>query len=265
VRTSIVHDQLVRSVISDASTDYAYYTFMTLSGVLAAVALLTDSIPLLLGAMIVAPAYPPLAAVSFSIVGGYPRMAGRALLLLFAGLAFAIVAAVVTTWLCNVTDVLSSASNLVAKPLLEERVRTGWYSILAAVAAGAGGTIAVIQRKKDTLIGVVASVALIPAGAAGALAAYSGDLGRALGGFVLLGVNILVIIAVGLLVLVAIRPGRADAAARDAEGGEVRTTSAGADTPTHGSAGPRPAEPLQRAASACDGRSATSVRRVSEP
>lgn len=231
MRTAVVHDQLVRSVISDVKTDYTYYTFMTLSGVLAAVAFLTDSIPLLLGAMIVAPAYPPLAAVSFSIAGGYPRMAGRALLVLFGGLALAIIAAVVTTWLFNVTDIISSASNLVSKPLLEERVRTGWYSILAAVVAGAAGTLAVIQRKQDTLIGVVAAVALIPAGAAGALAAYSGDLGRALGGFVLLAVNILVIIAVGLLVLAAIRPGRADAAEHEAEAdGEVRTTSTEADT-----------------------------------
>ena len=230
MRTSIVHDQLVRNVISDARTDYAYYTFMTLSGVLAAVALLTDSIPLLLGAMIVAPAYPPLAAISFSIAGGYPRAAGRALLVLFAGLVLAIVAAVLTTWLCNVTDIISSASNLVSKPLLEERVRTGWYSLLAAGAAGAGGTVAVIQRQRDTLIGIVAAVALIPAGAAGALAAYSGDLGRALGGFVLLAVNILVIIALGLLVLVAIRPGRADAAEHDGNSDELRTTSAGADT-----------------------------------
>ncbi|WP_139229896.1 DUF389 domain-containing protein [Marinobacter daqiaonensis] len=215
-----MHDHLVRGVISEARSDYAYYIFMTLSGVLAAIALLTDSVPLLLGAMIVAPAYPLLAAVSFSIAGGYPRTAGRALLVLFGGLALAIAAAVVTTWLCNVADILPSASNLVSKPLLEERVRTGWYSIIAAVAAGAGGTVAVIKRKQDALIGVVAAIALIPAGAAGALAAYSGDFGRAIGGFVLLAVNILVIIALGLLVLVAIRPGRTDAAESKANGSE---------------------------------------------
>lgn len=229
MRAPIVHDQLVRSVISDARTDYAYYTFMTLSGVLAAVAFLTDSIPLLLGAMIVAPAYPPLAAVSFSIAGGYPWMAGRALLVLLGGLGLAIVAAVVTTWLCNVTGIISSDMNLVSQPLLEERVRTGWYSILAAAAAGAGGPVAVIKRKQDALIGVVAAVALIPAGAAGALAAYSGDLGRALGGFVLLLVNVLVILASGLLVLLVIRPGRADAVEHDGEG-EVRTASAATGT-----------------------------------
>ena len=229
MRTPIVHDRLVRSVISDAKVDYTYYTFMALSGVLAAVSFLTDSIPLLLGAMIVAPAYPPLAAVSFSIAGGYPGAAGRAVLVLLGGLVLAIVGAVGTTWLCNITDILSSDMNLVSKPLLEERVRTGWYSILAAVAAGAGGTVAVIKRKQDTLIGVVAAVALIPAGVAGALAAYSGDLGRAIGGFTLLAVNILVIIAIGLLVLVAIRPGRDDATERDAEDGDIKTSSAGAD------------------------------------
>ncbi len=207
----LVDPGLVRSVISDAKVDSAYYMFMALSGVLAAVAFLTDSIPLLLGAMIVAPAYPPLAAISFSLAGGYPGAAGRALLALFAGVGLAIVAAIATTWFCNITGLIPDTMNLVAQPLLEERVRTGWYSVLAAVAAGMAGTVAVIKRKQDTLIGIVASIALVPAAAAGGIAAYAGDPGRGIGGFLLLLVNICVILALGLLVLVVMRPGPEEA------------------------------------------------------
>jgi hypothetical protein len=93
-----------------------------------------------------------------------------------------------------------------ARPLLEERVRTRWYSLLAAVAAGIAGTIAIVKRKQDTLIGIVASVALVPAAAAGGITLYAGDPGRAIGGALLLFVNVFVIISRGLLVLLVIRP-----------------------------------------------------------
>jgi len=202
----VVDDRLVRTVLTEAQFDYAYYTFMLLSGVLAAVAFLVDSVPLLLGAMIVAPAYSPLAAISFALAGGYPRLAVRAALGLLFGLGIAVAAAVVTTWGSNVTGLIAEDANLVARPLLEERVRTGWYSLLAAFAAGIAGTIAIVKRKQDTLIGIVASVALVPAAAAGGIALYAGDPGRAIGGALLLFVNVFVIISLGLLVLLVIRP-----------------------------------------------------------
>lgn len=202
----IVNDHLVRTVINDARFDYAYYTFMSLSGVLAAVAFLADSVPLLLGAMIVAPAYPPIAAISFALAGGYPRLAGRAAAGLLLGLVLAVAFAVFTTWVCNVGDLIAGEANLIARPLLEERVRTGWYSLLAALAAGVAGTIAIIKRKRDILIGIVASVALVPAAAAGGIALYAGDPGRAIGGALLLLMNVFVIISLGLLVLLLIRP-----------------------------------------------------------
>lgn len=214
---SIVDDRLVRTVINDARFDYAYYTFMSLSGILAAVSFLADSIPLLLGAMIVAPAYSPIAAISFALAGGYPRLAGRAAVGLLFGLVLAVASAVVTTWACAVGDLIDSEANLVARPLLEERVRTGWYSLLAALAAGVAGTIAIIKRKQDTLIGIVASVALVPAAAAGGIAFYAGDPGRAIGGALLLIMNVFVIISVGLLVLLVIRPTRTATEAREEE------------------------------------------------
>jgi uncharacterized membrane protein len=120
-----------------------------------------------------------------------------------------------TVWLANVTGMVDPDTNLVARPLLEERVRTGWYSVFAAVVAGTAGTIAVIKRQRETLIGIVATIALVPAGAAGGIAIYAGDAGRGIGGFVLLTVNVAVIVALGLLVLLIARPGRRQANERE--------------------------------------------------
>jgi uncharacterized hydrophobic protein (TIGR00271 family) len=220
VRRGTVDRELVESVFEDARGDRAYFAFMTISGVLAAVAFLTDSIPLLLGAMIVAPAYPSLAAVSFGLAAGYPRHAGRAFAQFLAGILAAVAAAIATTWFCDTAGIIDVG--LVERPLLEERVRPGWYSLIAAAAAGTAGTIAVIRRKRDTLIGVVASIALVPAATAGGVATYAGHAARGIGGFVLLFVNFSVIVACGLIVLLVVRPGRATRHDPDSESLTIR-------------------------------------------
>ncbi len=67
------------------------------------------------------------------------------------------------TWVMNVTGVIPPETNLLNKPLLEERVHPGWYSVAAALAAGVAGTIALPKQKTDTLVGTVAALALVPA------------------------------------------------------------------------------------------------------
>lgn len=180
----------------------SYLVFMAIAGVLAAVALLTDSIPVLIGAMIVAPAYPPLALVSLALAAGQPRVALRGLGCAASGIVLAVACAIATTWFLNVTEILPDTSNLVHKSLIEERVRPGWYSAVAAAAAGIAGMIGTIKNKTDTLIGTVASLALVPAGGAAGIALISGDPIRAFGGLVLLLINVGLIIAMGLLVVV---------------------------------------------------------------
>ena len=53
--------------------------------------------------------------------------------------------------------------------------------MITAIAAGIAGIIALTERKTDTLVGVVAALALVPAGAAAAIAFLSRDPHRGLG------------------------------------------------------------------------------------
>ena len=87
------------------------------------------------------------------------------------------------------------------RPLVEERVRVGWYSAFAAVAAGIAAATATAKDKVDSLIGTVASVALVPAVGAAGIAVISGAWMRALGGVTLLLVNVLLIVGMGLIAL----------------------------------------------------------------
>lgn len=202
----LVSRDAIHTVAEQAQWSTSYAIFMAISGILGAVALLTNSVPILIGSMVVAPVLPPLALIAFAVVGGELRLASRGLLVALSGLVIAMLAAMLTTWLLNVTNVIPPETNLFNKPLLEERVTPGWYSVVAAIAAGIAGTFAIMQQRTDTLVGVVAALALAPAAAASAIALISGDLVRTLGGLMLLGINIVLIIVIGVITLLVLRP-----------------------------------------------------------
>lgn len=185
-----------------------HMTLMGLSGVLASVALLTDSVPVLIGAMLVAPAFPPLALLALALVLGRWAMARHAFLVAVAGLGTAVVLAMFTTWFMNVAGIIPEFANLVRQDLLEERVRPGWYSMTVALAAGMAGMLASIRNQLDAVMGTIAAVALVPAGGAAGISMIAGDADRALGGLMLLGINVVLIVATGMMVLLAMGRGR---------------------------------------------------------
>lgn len=195
-----------------------YGTLMVIAGLLAAVAMLTNSIPVLIGAMVIAPALSPLALAALAAVLGRMSVAARALGVAIGGIALATVAAVLCTWMLDVAGIISAEESLVNRVLLEERVRPGWYSAIAAIAAGIAGMLAVLKNKSDTLVGTVAAVALVPAAAAGGIAMKAGDPERALGGLALLSLNVVLIFVMGVLVLLVLGRGRRSASDHHADG-----------------------------------------------
>ena len=67
-----IDDEMLQRVAEQAELTPSYLTFMALAGILAAVALLANSVPILVGSMVVAPALAPLALVAFALAGGQP-------------------------------------------------------------------------------------------------------------------------------------------------------------------------------------------------
>ena len=200
--------QTLERVQRDAEISAYHLTLMGLAGILAAVALLTESVPVLIGAMLIAPAFAPLALLALALVLGRWVTAREAFVAATVGLGTALVMSMLTTWLLNVAGILPDYTNFASQPLLEERVRPGWYSMVVALAAGTAGMLAAIRNRVDALIGTIAAVALVPAGGAAGIAIVAGDSARALGGVLLLGINAVLIVATGMIVLLAIGRGR---------------------------------------------------------
>lgn len=64
------------------------------------------------------------------------------------------------------------------------------------------------ENKGDTIIGTVAALALVPAAGAAGIALMPQDPARALGGLLLLGINVGLIILMGIVTLLILRPER---------------------------------------------------------
>lgn len=202
----VVSKETLDRVTQQAEFSTVYGVLMATGGVLAAVALLTNSIPILVGSMVVAPAFPPLALIAFALAARKPSLAFQGLWIAVVGLVLATLFAMLTTWVMNITDVIPAETNLLNKPLLEERVSPGWYTVVAAAAGGVAGAVALARKKTDTLVGVVAALALVPATGAAGIAILSNDPSRSLGGLALLGINVGLIVVAGFVTLLVLRP-----------------------------------------------------------
>ena len=206
LRSPAVDPEMVQQIVRLSEFNAAYIVLMATAGILSAVALLTNSIPVLIGSMVIAPALPPLSLISFAIVNREPKLAIEGTVSAVLGLGISMAAALVVTWLLNITHVLPNEASLLDRTLLQERVSPGWYSVVTAIAAGIAGMVALTERKTDTLVGVVAALALVPAGVAGAIAFLSEDPVRGWGGMALLGINVVLIVFSGVLTLLFFRP-----------------------------------------------------------
>ena len=209
-RQLYVKDQTIEQIEIQSRLTLSYLVFMSMGGILAAVAILTDSVPILIGAMVIAPALPPLNLVAVSLVCGKPRLALRGLSTGLTGILVATIFTMLTTYILDLTNVIPPEIEAMDKWLLEERVQSGWYSVTAAFAAGIAGTIALAKQEQDKLVGVVAALALVPASAAAGISLMYGDLYQCLGGIKLLGTNIVCIIISGIITLLIIKPDRRD-------------------------------------------------------
>lgn len=64
----IVSPDAVERVAELSELTASYMTLMVTAGILSAVSMLTNSVPVLIGSMVIAPALSPLALISFAIV-----------------------------------------------------------------------------------------------------------------------------------------------------------------------------------------------------
>jgi uncharacterized hydrophobic protein (TIGR00271 family) len=162
----------------ESNPTFNFLVFMLLAGSIATVGLWKDAPPVVIGAMVLAPALVPLLRIPFGLVGGDTTMALRGVVSTLAGYAAVAIGAVVTTLVLGVVD-----------PLPWEEFRAQQWvqfwstltpsAVVIAVVAAAASAFAVSNRGVIPLTGVLIALDLVPATSMAGMGMVAGDFGFA--------------------------------------------------------------------------------------
>ncbi len=188
-------DRVYRRLLSESQLSVAFVVLNALAAVIASYSLLVDSVPGVIGAMLVATLLGPLVALGFAIVDGSLSMFRRAFVTLLIG--------------CLVVVLVSFVIGLIHRDIppsheLLARTHPGLADLVIAMAGGAVGALAVLSPGINVaVVGVAVATALVPPLCAGGLLLARADISGASGALLLMvtnGVAIQVSVAVVLWV-----------------------------------------------------------------
>lgn len=177
----MTREEIWNEVWGHARLDQTYLVFVVLSTVVAALGMLTDSVAVVVGAMVIAPLLGPNLAFSVGVALGDSKLIGRALLTNLAGLALALALSFVIGTLWN--------GSLAADELLS-RGRVDFVGMAVALASGAAAALSLVTGVSSALVGVMVAVALLPPTSAIGIFLGTGQTALAGGAMMLLAVNV---------------------------------------------------------------------------
>lgn len=189
---AVVWTDVIERAYDESTLTWTYLSFMVLATLLAAIAVVTDSVILVIGAMVLGPEFVPIAALGLGLVRrrfNLFRQSLRTLVIGFAvSIAFVTVLAAIArlAGLVTVDDVAAEGrpgTSFIYSPSI--------WSMLIAVIAGAAGVLALTSAKSGGLVGVFISVTTIPASGNIAVAAVFGLWQEVWGSSVTLIVNVI--------------------------------------------------------------------------
>ena len=193
-----------KQIRSGAQPDVDFFVMMALAALIATLGLLQNSAALIIGAMLVAPLFTSILALSLGIAQGHARLLRLAIEATLKGIALAITVAVILT---VISPLRAVTQEIVA------RTQPNLFDLAVALASGAAGAYAVARKDvAASLPGVAIAAALVPPLAVVGIGLAMGDLSIAGGGGLLFATNLVAIVLAGAvtLLLLGFRPARRD-------------------------------------------------------
>jgi hypothetical protein len=176
-----------------------YLLLMALSGSIAAAGLWTNTLHLVIAAMVIAPGFEPFVRIPFALLGGR-RIATQGLLSVVTGYLALAVSAGVTLLVYRVIDP-GASSDLGARSWVRYWSQITASSTFLAVVAGIAGAVVVTGQQAVLTIGVMIALALIPAMSIAGMGLAMLDLSLAGEGLLRWLLDAAVVTAMGALVL----------------------------------------------------------------
>ena len=187
---SVIWENVSARIDNEGLISVGMVVLFAFAGVIAAVAILIDSSPIVVGAMALCPDFGPIAAFAVGVVRRDRKRARGGLLALLVGFAAGILAAFVAVTLLTMTGVAPAVFNAQTNTLAQTIAAPNIYSVVVAACAGAAGMLSVTLGKAGALVGVAVSITTIPAAAEIGLSLSYGDWSTVAGAAGQLGLNI---------------------------------------------------------------------------
>ena len=198
---AVVWEEVEERTSESAELSGSFIAFMVLATLIAAVGILTDSLILIIGAMVVGPEFGPLAGVCVAVVQHQLPLARRSLVALAVGFTAAIGATVLGTLILKAVGTAPDELSAELHPATLFISEPSTWSVIVALLAGVAGVLSLTTAKSGALIGVLISVTTIPAAANVGVAAAYGDWDEFTGALVQLVINVLSLLVAGIATL----------------------------------------------------------------
>ena len=175
---------ILASVARDARLDKKFLLLIILAAMIATLGLLQSSTAVVIGAMLVSPLMGPIMGLGFGLATIESNLIKRSLVTLAAGMAVAILVAMLIIWLSPIKDVT---------PELRARTQPTLLDLGVAVVGGIAGVHAIMRKLSGVMVGVAIATALVPPLSTVAFGLVTGRMDFALGAALLFLTNTLAI------------------------------------------------------------------------
>jgi uncharacterized hydrophobic protein (TIGR00271 family) len=202
---AVIWEAVEAKADAGAQPTVSFHLFLVFAVLLGAIAVITDSSVLVVGAMVVGPEFSAIAAVAAGIVLGQWGLAGRSLRLLVMSFALAIGVVLAMALAARATGMIDLAMVTAPRPGTGFIWRPDRWSFMVALIAGGVGALALALDKTSTMVGVFISVTTVPAAGNLALGLALGARSEIVGSAQQLALNITAMIVAGVVVLAFMR------------------------------------------------------------
>jgi uncharacterized hydrophobic protein (TIGR00271 family) len=197
----VVWEEVTARTSEGVDLTHTFVIFMALAMLIASVGIYFDQPILIVGAMVVGPEFGPIAGACVAIVSRRFELVRRSVRALAVGFAIGIAVTLLATLALKAIGEAPDSLDFDQHTLTRFISEPNFFSAYVAFIAGVVGMLSLTSAKSSALVGVLISVATIPAAASMGVSAAYGDWDGAGSAAGLLGVNIAAIFAGGLLAL----------------------------------------------------------------
>jgi len=197
----VVWENVSSRTSENVEVSQSYILFMVAAMLIASVGIYFNQPILIVGAMVVGPDFGPIAGICVALVNRNRHLARRSGAALFYGFLIGTIVTYLMTVLLQAVGQLPETLNFEAHTLVRFISNPDFFSVYVALLAGVVGMLSLTTAKSSVLVGVLISVATVPAASNIGVAAAYADWATAWGATVQLVINLASIMIAGLITL----------------------------------------------------------------